>query len=160
MTDKIEIKHLSPYLPYNLRVMHGDNNKVMNTGQGSSRHWIGISSVIKWQGVKAGCKPVLHPLTAGIIKMIFNEEMLDVVSIDIGKYSCRVEYRAMGESFSVWIKSSNSFYNCPTWIMTKLLEKHVDVFSLIDRNLALSYSSISANAEALDEPFVEQKTVR
>lgn len=45
---ELELKHLAPYLPHQLKVKWGDRIVKMNTGQGSSKYWIGISSVLKW----------------------------------------------------------------------------------------------------------------
>lgn len=45
---ELELKHLAPYLPQQLKVKWGDRIVKMNTGQGSSKYWIGISSVLKW----------------------------------------------------------------------------------------------------------------
>lgn len=43
---ELELKHLAPYLPHQLKVKWGDRIVKMNTGQGSSKYWIGIWSIV------------------------------------------------------------------------------------------------------------------
>lgn len=143
MIEKLKLNHLTPYLPHKLRVMHGGKDKVMNIGRGSSMHWIGISAVIKWQNVKAGCKPILNQLTEEIVRKIFNG--LTVRKIELHEIYCRVEWETMGERFITWVKANGSFDNCPHWIMERLYENHVDIFGLIDNGLAYSSDEIKAN---------------
>lgn len=61
--EKLELKHLAPYLPYKLKIRYWDRNIVMNAGQGSSTNWIGITAVLRRQGEKQNCYPILRPLS-------------------------------------------------------------------------------------------------
>lgn len=64
--EKLELKHLCGYLPYKLKIKRGERILVMNTGQGSSTHWVGISAVLKWFNSEMVSKPIplLLPLSA------------------------------------------------------------------------------------------------
>lgn len=63
--EKLQLTHIAPYLPYGLKVKWGIRVIKMNTGQGSSRHWIGISSLLKWYNSEMIEKPtiLLRPLS-------------------------------------------------------------------------------------------------
>lgn len=90
---ELELKHLAPYLPHQLKVKLGDRVVKMNTGQGSSKYWIGISSVLKWYNSDMIEKPniLLLPMSAlytemedGNVPMKVIGEMLEY---DLKKYT-------------------------------------------------------------------------
>ena len=65
--EALTIKELAPYLPYRLKIVRSKDSKgdrkVMNTGQGGGKHWIGIGAVIKWQDVVSRPMPLMRPLS-------------------------------------------------------------------------------------------------
>jgi hypothetical protein len=139
----IELKHLAPYLPYKLKVKHGDDLKTMNTGQGSSKHWIGIGSVVKWHDqIQAHCHPVLYPLS------MWNKEceihgdtfvpydrLKDVVGMEHWGRIC--EYM-VGIEDNVKVLTTD----LPYWYIENLIKWHFDVFGLIDEGKAIDKSKV------------------
>lgn len=55
--EKLTLEQIAPYLPYGLRIHRGGRNLLMNTGKGSSVHWVGISAVIDWFNSEMISKP-------------------------------------------------------------------------------------------------------
>lgn len=116
-------------MPYGLKVLHGDKSKIMNTGQGSSNHWIGISSVWRWHnaGVR-DVKPFLIPL-------------YDLKSQTLYGWSTCPAF-ILRDEFNYDIISSYGYAHVkvesyPYRIVELLFKWHFDVFGLIDQGLAL-----------------------
>lgn len=135
---KLELKHLAPYLPFKLRVLHGDRSKLMNTGQVSSVHWIGIGSVIKWQDSKAGCKPIFRPLSDLTKEIEVNGEKF--VPVDYwddelrgNDYFHELENMTEHDYFDGYL---------PYHVIEKLFEWHFDVFGLIKQDLAININEL------------------
>lgn len=154
---ELELKHLAPYLPHQLKVKWGDRVVKMNTGQGSSKYWIGISSVLKWYNSNMIEKPniILLPMSSlytemedgkvpivEIYKKMFiypqiNEYRIENCCLKFGKHTFEWvdEFRAFsldGDTAYITIEASDY-----------LDEKHFDWrYGLIDKGLALDKTKI------------------
>jgi hypothetical protein len=128
--ERIELKHLSPYLPYGLKcwVM----GEVINEGSdvtipkefdivGASTVWIEIYEIgrtVTEQFSFEDVKPLLHPLSR-------------LTDEHIGELEGCHNFSSMSYSD---IKTDPTRY--PFTIVQKLFEWHFDVFGLIDKGLA------------------------
>ncbi|MBN2661555.1 MAG: hypothetical protein JXR54_09840 [Tannerellaceae bacterium] len=115
----------------------------MNSGQGSSKYWIGISAVIRWQNVKSGCKPILRPLSD--LEKIITKSEIDGLEMNVLELIFGSRYRSSkngGMNISMpapWKKNPMLW----KWHETqKLFEYHFDVFHLIDNGLAININEL------------------
>lgn len=116
---KMEIKHLAPYLPYNLKVssLHTLNAE---TGIGNINHIVRAVNEGKKQ-----YRPILRPLSD-----LSNNEWYDIfVSDDID---------------DIWNKwhSDNSLDCIEYYLVTILIENHFDIFGLIEKGLAIDINNL------------------
>ena len=141
---KLELKHLAPYLPYNLKV---SKLHVMHTclGIGSIDH------ILTTQ--KEAYKPILRPLSDLTKEIEINgEKFVPIVELAKIAYPDLVWEFDRTRAISEWKKEpayfffqKNSFFAClfnnaiPNQIVlfNKLFEWHFDVFGLINQGLAL-----------------------
>lgn len=123
---KLELKHLAPYLPYKIKMLHYDKKKVLNAGQGSSVHWVGITHALNHQ---ENTKPLLHPLSK-------------LTDEQIGELENHHNFSMMHYSE---IKTDPTRY--PFTIVEKLFEWHFDVFGLIEKGLAEPIETSKAKGE-------------
>lgn len=138
--DKLELGDLVGYLPYGLKIKHGDSLKKMNTGQGSSKYWIGISAVIRWQNIKAGCKPVLRPLSDLVKEIeVDGHRIVPAEKIFPKEWS---DFKRGGMRIDMMFPW-NRLPKIWRYIdFVQLLELHFDVFGLIKRGLAVDINTI------------------
>jgi len=150
---KLELKHLAPYLPYKLRIQYQERNQVMNMGQGHSKHWIGIKSVLRWQDVNGEPpKPLLRPLSDLTKEIEHDGEKFVPADCFWGEYPCSDYFWKESKEIELIsffreddekqqapimiIESSNM--GIVDWsIMQQLFEWHFDVFGLIPEGLAI-----------------------
>jgi hypothetical protein len=119
---KLELKHLAPYLPFKVKIMHFDKPKLMNGGQGSSNHWIGISATLY-----GDFKPILRPLS----ELFDFRDMFDLRN-DIDSV----------EDFIRDVIEGRAEYKD----MSLLLQLHFDVFNLIPKGLAVDVNTLEVIA--------------
>jgi len=141
--EELDLKHLAPYLPYKLRLMHGGingENKVMNTGQGSSCNWVGISSVIKWQKRdKLKALPILKPLSD-------LKKPIDIFVSNV-TYEQHLRLRRDKET-CLWgasVTTQPLLFNYPDIdykTMNTMFSWHFDVFGLIPKGLAIDINTL------------------
>ena len=122
--EKIELKHLAPYLPYKLMVKLLDEKpRVMIASGSSSVNWIGIGACIKWNKF---CEPILRPLS----------DLTRLGTPIIQPYTdCLIiinQLHILNNDVSI----------LPYQLFEILLEHHFDVFGLIDKGLAISIHDI------------------
>lgn len=167
--EKLELKHISPYLPYGLKVKWGTRVIKMNTGQGSSRHWIGISSLLKWYNSEMIEKPTIllrplsdlvKPMPSGEIPLVELAKIEGVISgngeyeitikddtaiLNVGFFVFEVDIDN-DAGFCVYTNRGNQEVDLPVSNQVKLWEylfaNHFDVYSLIPDNLAVDINSI------------------
>jgi len=134
---KLELKHLAPYLPFELMV---------NTEYGGERNMSGLDDeTIFVYGDENGeqvsidydtCKPILRPLSdltkddiLGEFYMAFGAGFRD---FKIYKYNCLDNLRYSTPNTQVYE------------VVEKMLEMHFDVFGLIEAGLAIDINKIKS----------------
>ncbi len=140
--EKLELKHLTPYLPYGLRMKVNDGYGIL---KGILQHSLDVSDP---DSVDSGmyvtydeCNPLLFPLSE--CEEILNND--DYLCID----SCQVTF------CNLW-NGKNTFKIYPTgaeWIYASdvyenfyefLFKYHFDVFGLIDSGVAIDINTIQS----------------
>jgi hypothetical protein len=127
MKDKLELKHLAPYLPYKVEIQdkHGyiwrlDADTIMGT--------------ILWKH-----KPILRPLSDLTKPIIINGtrhlHMQEIMTL-FEKHSAVLAKgcKDMPDLIPALLSSNDIFQ--------KLLQYHFDVFNLIEKGLAIDYNTI------------------
>ena len=130
--NKLEIKHLAPYLPYGVRITKDDWGKIFKLdNDGTTLNCVGIDYVLNCKA-----KPILRPLS------------------DLTK-----EIEINGEKFvpkNMLSTSLQSLNSCEDLIKhriimfddsQKLFEWNFDVFGLIDKNLAIDINTLNLKNE-------------
>jgi hypothetical protein len=154
--EKLTLEHLSPYLPYKLEVkIFDDRIKVMNATNSSSTYWVGIGACVKWS---ENCKPILRPLSDLTKEIEYNgEKFVPIIEI-AKKFYPRyndfefVEYDPVEEIIMLQSRIDNSPYfqfafnvgskSISHRLVQELLKLHIDIFGLIEKNLAINKNSI------------------
>ena len=146
---ELELENLAPYLPYQLKLQHGENEKVMNAGNGSSKYWVGISSVIKWnRGERPLIKPIplLRPIWHLANKIEHNGEVftpthrLAEILFDVE----RENFDTLKDS-QMWVDvmMMDDLSNLPYKVFIKLIEWHFDVFGHLAAGNAVTLSTLN-----------------
>ena len=123
---KLELKHLSPYLPYGLKVYEGEigdyNNRIrlMNLGEGRSNHWVGVKAILKSHEPKGFSyyRPILRPLSEFYLNPFHDYPNREMFYADIKNKTISV---------IIW---------------EDLLKGHFDVFGLIEKGLAVDINTL------------------
>lgn len=134
----LEIQHLAPYLPYSLEVQFG-NRAIIDRGILTGVYKATDSVVHRFTTDKHFdeplwlCTPILRPLSS------FDENaLIELKDTLLGKWC--VAYAYYFKSFESWFVRGNLeelILKCPYEVFQYLLEKHYDVFFLINKNLAI-----------------------
>ena len=136
---KLELKHLSPYLPYKLKMQHYEMKRI-SILQGISTNTISEPYCLclnnNWYNIFV-FKPILRPIS-------------DIMN----------EIEANGEIFIPLEKLESMFGDCTkltdtmlvnsfvqNGIVNKLIEWHFDVFGLIKKGLAIDINSLTQSSE-------------
>ncbi len=144
---KLELKHIAPYLPFGLKILHFDNQRKMNAGNGSSTHWIGITATLQRQG--ENCKPILRPLSDLTKEIEVGGERfipIDKLNELFGYSECRlVKYLNGGIGWRIDSSFSNTAitFTDMYYPIEKLFEWHFDVFGLIESGLSIDINTLS-----------------
>lgn len=132
----LELRHLSPYLPYKLKVVEDGKIKVMNAYSGHSTYWVGLELVIKQKG---NIKPILRPLTDLTKEIEINgEKFVPTEWLEEKYYTLDLHdqcLRLLEEDGENWINQ------CDYMLVEHLLEWHFDIFSLIPNELAIDINT-------------------
>lgn len=170
--EKLQLKHIGPYLPYGLQVQiieTGNNRKLISVNANESVVLAAADlnpfSFPRCKPV-TGIKPILRPLSdlykeidgkVGIVELAkISFDMGDnnpLVTEGAGVYDCRFDdkiflFNSVGLYFSAYRSTDNIYWShiaCPNQLemFTYLFQHHYDVFSLIDKGLAIDLNSIS-----------------
>jgi len=131
--EKLELKHISPYLPYGINAILLEQLNGSNRFQqtdcfviGASEDYIYTDSFFD-EVYYHEIKPILRPI----------EELYDS-STDFGIKI--VHYFNFRTNVKLDCK------NFPYHVMEQLFKNHFDVFGLIDKGLAVSYSDIQSSS--------------
>ena len=131
---KLELKHIAPYLPYDLRFDNGrDYEKDYLIGIRANDYNVKMP-----QGGDGGyfrlekIKPILRPLSDLTKKIDHNGEILvpmDILCNEFRQYDC-FEF------------DNVNILNNPYNQIQKLLEWHFDIYGLIENNLAIDINTL------------------
>lgn len=128
---KLELKHIVPYLPYELEVLDALNQKVKVIGVKNETYFIDGGNVYAYGDIQ-DCKPILHPLSDLTKEIEVNgENFVPNKRLKFGENKLRTISRAK-------ILSETSYR-----AISLLIEWHFDVFGLIEAGLAISIHDIS-----------------
>ena len=130
---KLELKHLSPYLPYGLKYIHLDDTE-----------HIGRLSIntIKKVLQRTHIKPILRPLS-DLTEMVdygtFKTRYWDYLRYD--------KWQIDGEGYDwdellEFAQSEKGYDFLPHGIFQDLIKAHFDVFGLIDKGLAIDINTL------------------
>lgn len=147
--DNIEVKYITPYLPYKLKLgspkMKNGSRAIMTLRGGH----------ITESGLSEGLyKPILRPLSDLTKEIEVNGKkfvpIVELLKIIHPKdYNNEIVHSTVGFP-SAWYKNNallsqtiwtNDLDKTPYWIIEKLLEWHFDVFGLIDKGLAIDMNT-------------------
>jgi hypothetical protein len=135
----LELKHLAPYLPYDLQLIDKEGNIRYLRAKAEGFEDISIDYVEYWKA-----KPILRPLSDLIKQLEYRgklhtySEILEKINLEeVGGYAMI--------DFSYWLSLANTKIlsgGCPYWMMEKFFEWHFDVFGLIPAGLAIDINTI------------------
>lgn len=162
---KLELKHITPYLPYQLMVLNIQVDKLMRLSSVSSLGFInekdyqfGVSPF----GVDT-IKPILRPLSSmtkdeayELINIVISDDKIKNINIKNEDSLVAVSSQREHGLYVLYIDSKNRSvevyyedYSCiaPNYpisyeIYEWLFSKHFDVFNLIENNLAIDKTKI------------------
>lgn len=135
-TPKLELKHLSPYLPYGVRFIGHRKNYVHADDS------IMILCAVDLDGRFENIKPILRPLLKETLNELF-KEFAEFEILHFSETGIKIQYNLLGDYFDVWIKSSGNFQNCPKWIIDLFNENHIDYNGLIEKGLAIDKNKLT-----------------
>lgn len=152
---KLGLKHIAPYLPYGLKI------KRTLDGSVSELHSLNIGSrVLTTMGgnIKYDhCKPILKPLYE-LTNDELKEELFQYyqalgIDITLVQYdsvndntfdmTLSVTYKLMGDVFTDVLINRGSTSETPKHIFDWLCEQNLDVFGLIDEDLAIDINTLT-----------------
>jgi hypothetical protein len=128
---KLELEHLSAYLPYGLKVKHECNIIMLMTCERKQGDFLSIESVIHGYG-----KPILRPLSD------LQNKDLDLW-IDFG-----IEIDEANTHYLIESLVKGTFYakdiHFAFRVREALFKMHLDVFGLIDKGLAIDMNTLKS----------------
>jgi hypothetical protein len=146
-----KIGDLTIYLPYKLKVMHFGTPKVMNMGQGSSKYWVGIKTVLNYSDPKKVC-PILRSLSNMFQEFEFYGETIDILEEIYSEswMACGYITKARKTFIEIISKEDNSVIRInldkpqcnEVWINEVLLKYHFDTKFLIEKGLAIDINTL------------------
>lgn len=160
--NKLELKHITPYLPYGLQILRPDGNTVLNV-VGLSIN--GIVTVMEdcqerycsMSGIRPMLRPmsdVYKPLDGGSAPIVELAKLgakifgLDFSVCHINKYEFTVfsnegyEFGFTGLGFYLLNNKEDNADISQLELFNYLFEHHFDVFGLIDKGLAVDVNEI------------------
>lgn len=138
--DKLTIKHLAAYLPYELKIQFSDDSGTLETlqmkaGCINQRGFLNIGDVLLNDSRKdCSCKPILRPLsdlTKEIEHNGVNMVFIDYISVSKKDVISNMDFLNAGK-----------YDHLRYWQIEKLFEMHYDVFDLIPNGLAIDINTI------------------
>lgn len=136
---QLEIKHIAPYFPYNLKwkLANGFIGNILYLTKESISFYYGASTTDVYSLSKLRHKPLLRPLSSLTKEITHNgEKFVPIERLD--KNIAWFDYMQHLQRLHQY----RVYSHVPWDIMEKLLEWHIDVFNLIDQNLAINLETI------------------
>lgn len=139
---KLEIKHLAPYLPYNLKLVEGELSAISN-------RWGTVKYIDSdkddYNTSPERIKPKLRPLS----EFGDSDNLREVHEfIGLGGWC-----EAYDHYFDAWFNDACSIgklvLQAPYEVMQYFFSNHFDVFGLIDAGLAVEIKNVQPNNEPL-----------
>lgn len=130
---KLELKHLAPYLPYELPI---EPIYVSTHGGGYYRELLD-TDVLHYNCFEE-IKPILRPLSDLTKEITVNGENFvpsDYISVRFNLFC--------GEWLYLCINNLDVIEDVPLSVSKKLLEWHFDIFGLIEKGLAIDINTIN-----------------
>lgn len=159
--EKLELKHLAPYLPYGLKVTKEDWRRIFKLDiYGTTLNCVGIEFVLNRQA-----KPILRPLSDltkeievnkkkfipirwlipesfGYIENMEISDFLDRNVVIVSNITTKEEFHLYTDKF-ISVSTRNHIFNVSDFkIIQKLIEWHFDVFGLIEKGLAIDFNTL------------------
>jgi len=152
--ENIELKHLAPYLPYGLNVMHTEKNMMLIISgaylkANTDKYF--TFKLLNWdlKVMSNECKPILRPLSDVYSLFTFNDKRISFW-LELGVDSSRDDLKRLPKQIIIEneidlkyrLKGFASYtYFKPSQINI-LFKYHFDVFGLIEKGLAIDINTI------------------
>lgn len=137
---KLELKHLAPYLPYELKIRCGEMSHPILTCADTNEFEIAIKEVL----INSAYKPILCPLSYLTKEIEVNGEKFVPAEILFSVENDELQYfKDFGKIPEYWqdaIKIKPKWYDY--YQVEFLFEWHFDVFGLIEKCLAIDINTI------------------
>ena len=149
---KLELKHLAPYLPYNLKIqMYGrdiEELEIVNFKSGYVRLTDDLHKTTIIQTNEKyydNMKPILRPLTD--FKKLINIDDKDFVPISkLESYDEGLNIKDsklwLSVEYESYLIDPSDYADLPYWIFKELISWHFDVFGLIEKGLAIDINAL------------------
>ena len=143
---ELEIKHLSPYLPYGLKIQHNGYTEVL---EGLSGELCSIAGESYWNNI-ADVKPILRLMSD--LTSVYGDEYINEHSINMligrnnGYGDITISQFAKTLCLEIEVDDSSSVkqieFDMILTISNQLFKGHYDVFGLIEQGLAIDINTI------------------
>lgn len=147
--DKLELKYLAPYLPYELKgVSQHGTQYLLNTFSDMKGGGIESRTIDMW--LSNGIRPILYPLSFLTKEIVHNcTTFIPVETFEIGDDESYGPEFDHGNVKLIEDLKTLATYDChndihylPYVVVQMLLEWHFDIYNLIGRGLAVDKTSI------------------
>jgi len=138
---KLELKYLSPYLPYDVRIARFTANDKFKRVEYSLRAG-NLQEVVRCDNLK----PILRPLSDLTKEINLHDDFFAIPIENMTGYK-------LDGNISVAPTTVRYLYGCSKgeieakfldyWVIVQLLEWHFDIFNLIENNLAIDINTIN-----------------
>lgn len=134
---ELTIKHIAPYIPYGLKVIYHDKEVGLLNGLSDINDYDTIKLAIDYKDLEHiwMFKPILRPMSDFEIDLSIRKDFDDLYYMTM--YTDRDSYGSYedcGEYFSKF----QEIGLIPKMVLDFMYENHLDVFGLIEQNLAIS----------------------
>ncbi len=129
---KLELKHIAPYLPFELKITYGDGNIDWNIMSSNHLSDLGNSDFQQF-------KPILRPLS----------DLTKQTEADIVEYSDIERVVFSGNPSDLYFVNTEEKTYLSDYMQAyeKLLKEHYDVFGLIEKGLAIDINTLKHNSK-------------
>lgn len=151
---KLELKHLAPYLPYNLRLTKEDWGKIGQLVPFVKQDFKGLQIEIDY-ALSTKAKPILRPISdlskLGVDNIPINEHTINLMIEEkfneeygvFEHYKGSLELVKEGEPSQRYDSRKVISFEVFEEIRNELLKGHYDLFGLIEKSLAIDVNSLS-----------------
>ncbi len=132
--EKLELKHLAPYLPYGLKLQFIFKKEKIFLLSTYDEYKNGEQTILIAQALNGYYKPILRPLS----------DLTKEIEVN-GEKFVPIDYYAFKNDINYIIEFQNKYSHYKSvkyGIMEKLFEWHFDVFGLIEKGLAIDFNTL------------------